>query len=106
MCKIVLPLGWDMPAVTDIDVRFPPTLTFEAIIEYFILQRMNSIEAYTAANDKGNSPDDERRYKLMPGKLSLRKASVDDLRRLYEDRVSTVRGLARVEGVKRSNSQS
>ena len=33
MCKIVPPLGWDMPFVTDTEVRSLATRTFEAIIK-------------------------------------------------------------------------
>jgi hypothetical protein len=38
---------------------------------------------------------------LQPKKLNLKKASVDDLRRLYEERASTAEALGRAEREKR-----
>ncbi|QIW98091.1 hypothetical protein AMS68_003609 [Peltaster fructicola] len=71
-----------------------------------LLQRMNTIEALGLNLDKAGSPDEDNRYKLEPGRLSLKKASVDDLRRLYEERLTTVQGLTRVNMMKRSYSSS
>ncbi|EME44569.1 hypothetical protein DOTSEDRAFT_72126 [Dothistroma septosporum NZE10] len=49
-----------------------------------LLKRMESMESAKSSNS------------LEPKKLNLKKASVDDLRRLYEERVTTVQSLAEV----------
>ena len=54
-----------------------------------LLQRMSSMES-----GSGGESGLQRRESLEPKKLNLKKASVDDLRRLYEERVHTVKGLA------------
>jgi Rho GTPase-activating protein 1 len=54
-----------------------------------LLKRMSSIE--TGSTSEAAS---QRRESIEPKKLNLKKASVDDLRRLYEERVNTVKGLA------------
>lgn len=54
-----------------------------------LLKRMSSMET-AGASEAGM----QRRESLEPQKLNLKKASVDDLRRLYEERVHTVKGLA------------
>jgi Rho GTPase-activating protein 1 len=64
-----------------------------------LLKRMSSMES---ANGSGI----ERRESLEPKKLNLKKASVDDLRRLYEERVVTVKGLAKAESVRKSSGST
>jgi Rho GTPase-activating protein 1 len=54
-----------------------------------LLKRMSSMES-----GSGSEGGPQRRESLEPKKLNLKKASVDDLRRLYEERVHTVKGLA------------
>jgi len=43
---------------------------------------------------------------LQPQEVNPRKASVDDLRRLYEERASTVQSLAQADAARRGSSQS
>lgn len=59
-----------------------------------LLARMSTMEA--AAN--------ESRPGLAPKRLNLKKASVDDLRRLYEERVSTAESLMRADAVMRGST--
>lgn len=60
-----------------------------------LLQRMSSMENTQRANSTGS---------LQPSKLNLKKTSVDDLRRLYEERVNTAESLAGV--VRRQSSRN
>ena len=60
-----------------------------------LLKRMETMEAGLAAKDA-----DVRGR----GRVNLKKQSVDDLRRLYEDRASTVEGLRRAEEARRKSS--
>ena len=55
-----------------------------------LLKRMSSMES-------GNETGLQRRESREPKKLNLKNASVEDLRRLYEERVVTVQGLAKAE---------
>ena len=55
-----------------------------------LLKRMSSMES-------GNETVLQRRESREPKKLNLKNASVEDLRRLYEERVVTVQGLAKAE---------
>lgn len=57
------------------------------------LKRMSSRELRESAQNGNNN--------LAPNKLNLKKASVDDLRRIYEDRANAAEGLAKA---KRTNS--
>lgn len=52
-----------------------------------LLKRMSSMET-------GSTGEASSQKREGPKKLNLKKASVDDLRRLYEERVHTVKGLA------------
>ena len=54
-----------------------------------LLKRMSSMETGSTVE-----PGPQRRESVEPKKLNLKKTSVDDLRRLYEERVNTVKGLA------------
>ena len=67
-----------------------------------LLRRMSSMES---SNQTGTTTTiTTSRPTLEPGKLNLRKTSVDDLRRLYEERVSTVQSLASAAEVNRRGS--
>ena len=61
-----------------------------------LLKRLESMEAANGG----------RKGELQgPRKLDLRKASVEDLRRLYEERVFTVEGLAKARSVRRGEGE-
>lgn len=63
-----------------------------------LLKRMQSMPVASSATD-----DADQSRTLHPRKLNLRKASVDDLRRLYEERVSTVESLKAAEMARRGS---
>lgn len=62
-----------------------------------LLARMSGIEQ-TQSEPAGST--------LGPQRLNLKKASVDDLRRLYEERVSTAESLRRAEAARRGSSSA
>ncbi|KAK5110730.1 hypothetical protein LTR62_005607 [Meristemomyces frigidus] len=59
-----------------------------------LLKRMESMETSNA------------QPALKPRRLNMKKASVDDLRRLYEDRVSFAEGLRKVDEARRGSGQT
>ena len=58
-----------------------------------LLARMSTMEAANGAANKA----------LEPKKLNLKKASVDDLRRLYEERVNTAEGLKKADEARKTS---
>lgn len=62
-----------------------------------IVKRMASMESANGSSQHGNT--------LQPSKLNLRKASVDDLRRIYEDRASAAETLVAAGRRSSHNSQ-
>lgn len=107
LAKPVLPgTTQSSPAIPTSSYLTSPSLPKPRTPSPGLLQRMNTIEALGLSLDKAGSPEEDNRYKLEPGRLSLKKASVDDLRRLYEERLTTVQGLKRVNMMKRSYSSS
>lgn len=64
-----------------------------------LLKRMSSMEPATDV-------DPDNKALLAPRRLNMKKASVDNLRRLYEERAGTVQGLAKVDAVRRTSSQT
>ena len=64
-----------------------------------LLKRISSMEVSsdTAASSTSS---------LQPRRLNLRKTSVDDLRRLYEERVSTAQSLARADAVRKGSAST
>ncbi|KAK3680314.1 hypothetical protein LTR37_021339 [Vermiconidia calcicola] len=64
-----------------------------------LLKRMSTMEV---SNDNSSL----NRNTLEPRRLNLKKASLEDLRRLYEERVSTAQSLARAEAARRSSSST
>ena len=64
-----------------------------------LLKRMSSMEVSPSASQQ-SSPS------LEPRKLNLKKQSVEDLRRLYEERGSTARSLAKVDSLRRGSSSA
>jgi Rho GTPase-activating protein 1 len=63
-----------------------------------LLKRMSEMEATTSG--EGRNPG------LEPRKLDLRKASVEDLRRLYEERGRTAEGLAKADAARRMSTST
>ncbi|WPH02110.1 Hypothetical protein R9X50_00496500 [Acrodontium crateriforme] len=61
-----------------------------------LLARMSSMESIPQRRPSSGS--------LEPKRLNLKKASVDDLRRLYEERASTVLSLAQADAARRKSS--
>ena len=66
-----------------------------------LAKRMENIESM-----HGTAEWQQRAGLVGPKKLNLKKASVDDLRRLYEERASTAQSLAAAEAARRGSAQS
>nr|POE82257.1 rho gtpase-activating protein 1 [Quercus suber] len=66
-----------------------------------LLKRMESMSVVQTDGSTDPSPTSARN--LAPRKLNPRKTSVDDLRRLYEERVSTVEGLKAADSLRRGS---
>ena len=61
---------------------------------------MSSMEV---ASDNSSVGSQSRLWLEEPGKLNLKKSSVEDLRRLYEERVSTAQGLAKADAARKGS---
>nr|POF16372.1 isoform 4 of rho gtpase-activating protein 8 [Quercus suber] len=66
-----------------------------------LLKRMESMPV--VHTDGASDPPPTNTRNLAPRKLNLRKTSVDDLRRLYEERASTAEGLKAADLVRRGS---
>ena len=62
-----------------------------------LLKRMSSMEV---SNDAAS----QSRNALEPRRLDLKKTSVEDLRRLYEERVNTAQGLAKADAARKNST--
>lgn len=77
-----------------------------------LLKRMSSMETATASSTQSStatstldgSVDGSHEQHLQPRKLNLKKQSVEDLRRLYEERNSVAASLGRAEASRRKSS--
>ncbi|EME84307.1 uncharacterized protein MYCFIDRAFT_214690 [Pseudocercospora fijiensis CIRAD86] len=69
-----------------------------------LLKRMASMESQEVEKSSSSSSTGNERLGVAPRPLNLRKGSVDDLKRLYEERASTAEALAVIGGVRRASS--
>ncbi|KAK3673738.1 hypothetical protein LTR78_006291 [Recurvomyces mirabilis] len=67
-----------------------------------LLKRMETMEA--TSSQRSSTAEHENGY--QPRRLNLKKTSVDDLRRLYEERVGFAEGLRRMDVVRRRRGSS
>ncbi|KAK4575358.1 hypothetical protein LTR86_001212 [Recurvomyces mirabilis] len=67
-----------------------------------LLKRMETMEA--ASSQRSSTTEHGYGHGHQPRRLNMKKASVDDLRRLYEERVGFAEGLRRMDVVRRRGS--